>query len=62
MNNDICELSLNELEAVSGGAVDGISRLIAVTQMKSANANDAAMAGGQQQSVYIGRPASHFWR
>jgi hypothetical protein len=30
--------------------------------MKASNANDAAMAGGQWQSVYIGRPASHFWR
>ena len=62
MTNDIHELSLNELEAVSGGAADGISRLIAVTQMKSANANDAAMSGGAWQSIYVGRPASHFWR
>jgi len=62
MTNDIRELSLIELEAVSGGAVDGISRLIAVTQMKSGNANDAAMSGGSWQSVYVGRPASHFWR
>lgn len=63
MTNGNRELSLDQLESVSGGgAVDGISRLIAVTQMKSGNANDAAMAGGHWQSVYIGRPASHFWR
>ena len=62
MTSDIRELSMDQLESVSGsGATDGISRLIAVTQMKTSNANDAAMAGGQWQSVYIGRPSSHFW-
>ena len=62
MTSDIRELSMDQLELVSGsGATDGISRLIAVTQMKASNANDAAMAGGQWQSVYIGRPSSHLW-
>ena len=61
MTNEHRELSMDQLEIVSGGATDGISYLIAVTQMKANNANDAAMAGGQRQSVYIGRPASHFW-
>ncbi len=62
MTNENRELSMDQLESVSGGgSMDGISRLIAVTQMKASNANDAAMAGGQWQSVYIGRPSSHFW-
>ena len=45
MTSDIFELSMDELEIVSGGATDGINRLIAVTQMKTSNANDDAMAG-----------------
>ena len=45
MTSHIRELSMDQLEIVSGGAVDGISRLIAVTQMKASNANDDAMAG-----------------
>ena len=62
MTNDNRELNMDQLESVSGGgSMDGIGYLIAVTQMKSGKANDAAMTGGQWQSVYIGRPASHFW-
>jgi hypothetical protein len=61
MTNENHELSMDQLESVNGGgSMDGISNLIAVTQMKANNANDAAMSGGRQ-SVYIGRPASHFW-
>jgi outer membrane lipoprotein SlyB len=45
MANDIHELSLAELDIVGGGALGGISALIAVTQMKTDSANDAAMAG-----------------
>jgi hypothetical protein len=38
------ELSEEELKDVSGGGgLDGISYLVAVTQMKANNANDAAM-------------------
>ena len=42
--------------------MDGIAYLIAVTQMKANNANDAAMAGAQRQSAYVGRATSHLWR
>ena len=44
MSNEIRELSMDELAHVSA-AMDGISYLIAVTQMKGNNANDNAMAG-----------------
>ena len=47
MRNEIRELSADELESVSGGALDGINYLIAVTQMKADNANNNAMAGAQ---------------
>jgi hypothetical protein len=43
--NETRELNLNELVSVSGGAIDGISYLVHVTQMKASNANDDAMAG-----------------
>jgi len=62
MTSENRELCMDQLELVSGGATDGISYLIAVTQMKASNANDAAMAGAQRQSVYIGRATSHLWR
>ena len=63
MTNENHELNMDQLKSVSGGgSIDGISRLIQVTQMKSSNANDAAMGGGQWQSVYFGRPTAHLWR
>jgi hypothetical protein len=41
MINEIRELGVDQLEAVSGGAsLDGIGYLIAVTQMKANNANE----------------------
>jgi hypothetical protein len=59
MTNKIRELSMDELETVSGGALDGISYLIAVTQMKVDNANNNAMAGAdaQRQSLHPHRVA-----
>lgn len=46
MTNETCELSIDDLASVSGGAgLDGIQRLISVTQMKASNANDDALAG-----------------
>ena len=45
MTSHIRELSMDQLDIVSGGALDGINRLIAVTQMKTSNTNDDAMAG-----------------
>ena len=46
MTKEICELSMDQLALVSGGAgLDGISYLVAVTQMKANNANDDALAG-----------------
>ena len=45
MTNETRELGLDELAIVSGGAIDGINRLIAVTQAKTDNANEGAMAG-----------------
>ena len=45
MSNEIRELSMDELAHVSAAAMDGISYLIAVTQMKASNANDNALAG-----------------
>jgi len=45
MTNDICELGMDQLEIVSGGALSGISYLVAVSQMKANNANDDALAG-----------------
>jgi hypothetical protein len=44
MTNEIRELSIGELAIVSGGTASGINRLIAVTQMKTDNANNDAMA------------------
>jgi hypothetical protein len=42
---------LSVAPAVAG--MDGISRLIAVTQMKSATANDDALTGAEKQSDLI---------
>jgi Neuraminidase (sialidase) len=39
-------------------ASDGISRLIAVTQLKAANANDQALAAAQKQGELIGKQKS----
>jgi len=47
MTNEIRELSMDELEIVSGG--DGINYLIAVTQMKADYANNNALAGADAQ-------------
>lgn len=46
------ELSMNQLESVSGGANSGIGALIAVTQMKTSNANDDAMAGAAKKGPH----------
>ncbi len=62
MAKEIYELSMDRLAAVNGGATDGISLLVAATQMKASNANDDAMAGAQLQSLYVGCPNGHFWR
>ena len=48
MSKEIRELGVDQLESVCGGALDGISYLVAVTQMKASNANDGAMV--QQQA------------
>ena len=48
MTNENRELSLDELARVSG-SIDGISRLVTVTQTKANNANDAALAGAEGQ-------------
>jgi hypothetical protein len=45
MTNEHRELSIDELAIVNGGTASGINRLIAVTQMKTDNANNDAMAG-----------------
>jgi hypothetical protein len=42
------ELSVDQLASVSGGAMDGISRLIMVTQMKGNNANDGHQLGTEK--------------
>ena len=47
MTSENRELSLVELASVSAAAMDGISYLIQVTQMKANNANDAALAGAE---------------
>ena len=39
------ELTPEELASVSGGATNGISRLISVSTLKADNANQDAMAG-----------------
>ena len=51
LNNETDELNLNDLEAVSGGAMDGIAYLVAVTQMKSRNANDDALDGATKMTT-----------
>jgi hypothetical protein len=43
------ELTESELEAVSAAGLSGINALIAVTQMKSDNANNNAMDGRASQ-------------
>jgi len=43
------------IDEVSGYGMDGINRLVAVTQIKSSNANDDAMRGAQQQRSLIGQ-------
>ena len=49
MTKEIRELGVDQLESVSGGgSLDGISYLVAVTQMKASNANEGAMV--QQQA------------
>ena len=46
MTNENRVLGIDELASVSGGAgLDGIHYLISVTQMKTDNANQDAMAG-----------------
>lgn len=40
---------------VAGFSLDGIGRLIAVTRMKAANANDEALAGADKQRDLIGQ-------
>ena len=45
MHTEIRELDTTALDAVSGGATDGISRLISVSTLKADNANQDAMAG-----------------
>ena len=50
MTNEIRELNMEELAIVSGGTASGISRLIAVTQAKTDNANEGAMAGASKQA------------
>jgi hypothetical protein len=47
------ELSLDDLACVSGSAMDGISYLVAVTQMKANNANDDALAGADKQRALV---------
>ena len=48
------ELPDTELDTVTGGAgMDGISYLVAVTQMKANNANDAALQGAERQRELI---------
>ena len=51
LNNETRELNLNDLEAVSGGALNGIAALIAVTQMKVDNANNNAMDGATKMTT-----------
>ena len=41
------------IDEVSGYGMDGIHRLVAVTQIKSSNANDDAMRGAQQQRSLV---------
>jgi len=53
MTSENRELSLTELACVSAAAMDGISYLIAVTQMKANNANDDAMAGADKQRSLV---------
>ena len=53
MTSENRELSLTELACVSAAAMDGISYLVAVTQMKANNANDAAMAGADKQKALV---------
>lgn len=53
MTNENLELSLNELAYVSAAAMDGISYLVAVTQMKANDANDDALAGADKQRVLV---------
>lgn len=47
------EISDSDLSAVAGGTVDGISRLIAVTQMKANNADDDALQAAALQSALL---------
>ena len=59
MTSENRELSLTELDCVSGSAMDGISYLVAVTQMKANNANDAAMAGAESQRTLVHGQRAH---
>lgn len=61
-NENFQALSMDQLDTVTGGGMDGISYLIAVTQMKANNANDAAMAGSHFRSTYSGSPTARLWR
>ena len=59
MTSENRELSLVELASVSAAAMDGISYLIQVTQMKANNANDAALAGAEGQRALVHGQRAH---
>ena len=59
MTSENRELSLVELASVSGSAMDGISYLIQVTQMKANNANDAALAGAEGHRALVHGQRAH---
>jgi hypothetical protein len=46
------ELTVSELDGVTGGAFAGIDALIAVTQAKVDNANNDALAGASKQQPH----------
>ena len=58
MTSENRELRLDELACVSG-SMDGISYLVAVTQMKANNANDAALAGADKQQTLVQGQRAH---
>jgi hypothetical protein len=59
MTNENRELSFDELACVSAAAMDGISYLVAVTQMKANNANDAALSGASTQQGLVHGQRAH---
>lgn len=60
---DIVELSATDLDRVSGAGMDGITRLINVTQMKASNANDEALGrkAGEGQKDFLKVTLKEAW-